>query len=77
MRDFYIWILSIIMVYALGFALADDFGKFLGFYYMVASSIGFGIYRLIKRSHKKEIKIKLGKGTVQIIQSNPEDFKSK
>lgn len=56
MRDFFIWILSVALVVSLGWGLAGNWGNVIGLYYVLASGIGFGIYRLIKRSHKKEIK---------------------
>ena len=56
MRASYIWILSVIMAYSIGFALGGEIAYFIGFYYMVGSGIGYGIYRLIKRSKTKELK---------------------
>lgn len=65
MRAFGIWILSVIMVYALGFAIAEDFGRLLGFCYAFISGIGYVIFRFTRKKKTKftSTKIALGKGT--------------
>lgn len=53
LKDWQIWFLSVMAVYVLGSIVAEDFGRFLGFYYVIVSGSTLGIYHIIKKRKAK------------------------
>lgn len=49
LKNWQIWILSVIMVVALGWGLAGNWGNVIGLYYVIGSGIIFGVYHIIKK----------------------------